>query len=104
MGAGARANVIEEGFIDRGDGPDGRLAPRDHPKALQKTPEAAVAQLLEFVQDSAVTAVDGTRVPIRARTFRLHSDTPAAAGIAQAVREAVEREKITVRPLRELLA
>jgi UPF0271 protein len=94
--------VIEEGFIDRGYGPDGRLAPRDHPKALHETPDAAVAQLLEFVRDGAVTAVDGTKVPLHARTFCLHSDTPAAAGIAQAVRAAVEREGLTVRPLGEL--
>lgn len=100
----AGIRVIEEGFLDRRYGPDGRLVSRHDARALHETPEAAAAQLIDFVKLGRVTAVDGSHVALRPRTFCLHSDTPAAGAFASAIRTAVEREGLTVRPLSELVA
>lgn len=100
----AGIKVIEEGFLDRRYGPDGRLVSRHDPRALHETPEDAAGQLIDFVKHGRVTAVDGSHVALRPRTFCLHSDTPAAGAFAAAIRNAVEREGLTIRPLSDLIA
>lgn len=99
----AGIKVIEEGFLDRRYGPDGRLVSRHDPRALHETPEDAAAQLIDFVKHGRVTAVDGSHVALRPRTFCLHSDTPAAGAFAAAIRNAVDREGLTIRPLSDLI-
>ena len=95
--------VIEEGFLDRQYTAEGRLVPRKHPKALHDSAEDVVGQLLGFVRDGIVRAVDGTDVPMRPRTFCLHSDTPSAVSFAEAVVAALDRAKIAVRPIDAVL-
>jgi UPF0271 protein len=95
--------VAAEGYADRGYARDGRLVARDHPQALLKTPEQAANRILEIVREGKVTCVDGTRIEMSVDTVCLHSDTAGAGAIAAAVREALDRCRVEVRPLREVV-
>ncbi|MBX6378016.1 MAG: LamB/YcsF family protein [Clostridia bacterium] len=76
-GTAAGLRVAVEGFADRAYGADGRLLPRGQPGALLTDAAAAAAQALRLAQDGGV------------QTLCVHSDTPGAARIARAVREAL---------------
>jgi 5-oxoprolinase (ATP-hydrolysing) subunit A len=89
---------VEEAFADRAYLPDGRLVPRSEPGSVLLEPEAVAAQALRIVLDREVVAVDGSVVPIRARSICLHGDTPGAAVHARAVRDALERAGVRVLP------
>ena len=96
--------VVEEGYADRGYGTDGRILPRHHPKALIVSAEAAARQVIGMARDAQVTADDGSTVPLSARTFCLHSDTPSAGEFARAIVEAVRRDGIDIKPIHALTA
>jgi UPF0271 protein len=92
--AGERAGLTTSGeaFVDRAYAPNGRLVPRDLPDALIHDPAQAAAQALRIVLDREVRANDGsTMLRIAADTLCVHSDTPGAAIIANAVRTALEK-------------
>jgi UPF0271 protein len=46
-----------------------------------------------------VRAIEGTLVEVHADTLCIHGDTPGAADVARAVRAALERAGVEVRPL-----
>lgn len=50
-------------------------------------PTVAAARALQAVRDGTLTTIGGKIVPTRAETICVHSDTPDAAAIAQAVRK-----------------
>lgn len=79
---------IAEFFADLEYGEDGRLLITRTHEAVD--PEEAAARVRRAAQDGVVRAIDGTDVPVRVETVCVHSDTPGAAAIAQAVRAAVE--------------
>ncbi len=95
-------SVVEEAYIDRGYDTRGRLLPRAHPKALIADAGDAVRQLIGIARDGLVTADNGARIPLTARTFLLHCDTPAAGAFAAAIADATEREDIEIRRLGDL--
>lgn len=82
--------VLAEAFADRRYEPDGTLRSRQLEGALLKGDEAA-SQVLHIVRDGFVIASDGSRVPLRADTICLHSDTPGSAETAARVHEALVR-------------
>ncbi len=94
--AGLRCLV--EGFADRVYEGDGRLRSRDLPGALHETPQRAAAQAVAIARDGEVIARDGSRVSLRADSLCIHGDTPGAAAIAGAVREALAAAGIEARP------
>jgi UPF0271 protein len=67
-----------EGFADRATRADGSLVPRDQPGALITEPSAAVTRALDLAQAGEVD------------TLCVHGDTPGAAAIAHAVRQALD--------------
>jgi UPF0271 protein len=77
-GSGAGLSVAAEGFADRAYEADGSLRSRRLPGALHADPAVAAAQ-------ATALAADG-----RYATLCIHGDTPGAAAIARAVREALE--------------
>jgi len=91
--------VAAEAFADRRYQADGSLVARTRPDALWTDPEAAAAQALSIARDGFVTALDGTRVEVKARTLCIHGDTPAAPAIARRIREVLQQEGVTVAPL-----
>lgn len=92
--------VAREGFVDRAYEPDGTLRSRTLPGAVHTDPDVASAQALSFVRNAGVRAIDGTFVPLVVDTLCLHGDTPGAPAIAAAVREALGRQGVEVRPPR----
>jgi 5-oxoprolinase (ATP-hydrolysing) subunit A len=92
--------VAAEGFADRAYERDGSLRARTLPGAVIAVPGRAAAQALRIAREGVATGFDGRDVPVRARTLCVHSDTPGAAGIASAVRDALVGAGIRVEPLR----
>jgi UPF0271 protein len=98
VGAGERAGlrVASEVFADRAYLPTGRLVPRGRPGAVLEEPEAVAARVVAMVEEGALTAQDGTRVPVAVDSVCVHGDTPGAVAIARRVREALEAAGATV--------
>lgn len=74
-----------EAFADRAYEPDGMLRSRALPGALLDVDRAA-AQALEIVRNQSAITANGQKVPVRAQTICIHSDTPNATAIAREVR------------------
>ena len=90
-----------EAFADRRYLPSGALMPRKQAGSVLTDPADAAEQAVHIARDGFVTASDGSRVPVSARTLCLHGDTPGAPRIARAVRERLEREGVRISPLGE---
>jgi 5-oxoprolinase (ATP-hydrolysing) subunit A len=88
--------AFAEGFVDRGYLPSGEIVPRSEPASLLE-PTAAIRQVREIAAQGTVRSVDGEVVPLPARSLCIHSDTPGALGLAQAVRRAFESDGIRVK-------
>ena len=86
-------------FADRGYRADATLVPRGEPGAMIHDPDEAADRMVRFVRDGAVTALDGTRVPVAVDSICLHGDGLTALAIARAVRGALEADGIAVRAM-----
>ena len=89
--------VVEEAFADRAYEVDGSLRSRTLEGSVLDDPAAAAAQALAIVRGS-VTAVDGSKVYLRADSICVHGDLPGAAARARAVREALETAGVELLP------
>ena len=100
IAAGERAGlrVASEGFADRGYRPDGSLAPRGTTGAVMTDPADVARRAVDMASKQTVTALDGTKVSVKADTICIHGDTPGAAALARAVREALSAAGIEVGP------
>jgi UPF0271 protein len=56
-----------------------------------------------MVQQGTVTAIDGSKLAIKADSVCVHGDSPTAVTFAVTVRKALTDRGIEVRPLREWL-
>lgn len=90
-GEAAGLSVLNEGFADRRYQTDGRLVSRETRGALLTEPDMAAQQALALARGEAVAALGGGRLRIRVDTLCLHSDTPDALKIAQAIHAALNR-------------
>lgn len=68
--------IVREGFADRAYTSDGRLLPRSEPGAVLDDADAVAAQAVRLMDSVSSVCV--------------HSDSPGAAGLARAVRAAME--------------
>ncbi|MER6305720.1 5-oxoprolinase subunit PxpA [Streptomyces sp. NPDC001657] len=89
--------VVGEAFADRAYTAAGTLVPRREPGAVVHDPDEVVKRALGMARDRAVTAVDGRRVEITARSLCLHGDTPGAAGLARRVRSELTAAGVRIR-------
>ncbi|MFQ3581491.1 MAG: 5-oxoprolinase subunit PxpA [Chloracidobacterium sp.] len=97
-GTAAGLRTAGEAFADRRYGPDGTLVPRSQPDALITTTDEAVAQVRRIVHQQQVVAGDGSLVSVRATTLCLHGDGPQALAFAQAIRQALEADGVSIAP------
>ena len=81
--AASGLDFVGEGFIDRAYQDDGQLVPRSQPGAVHDS--------LELVLRQAISLVD------KVDTLCIHGDTPGAAGVAKAVRDALEQKGVQIR-------
>ena len=91
--------VACEGFADRSLNPDGTLVPRSQPGAIIDDVEEVIARVLRIVADGKVLAINGEEIDMAADTICLHSDTPGAADLAQALRQRLEAAGVLVVPM-----
>ena len=90
-GQAAGLTVLNEVFADRCYQSDGQLVSRETAGALLNDPIMAARQARALAHGEPVTAVNGESLRIRADTLCLHSDTPNALNIAQAVHAVLNR-------------
>jgi UPF0271 protein len=81
-----RCPFVAEGFADRRYMPDGSLVPRSRPDAFVEDPAEAVRQVGWLLRERGV------------RTICVHGDNPQALGFVRALREALTREGIAIKP------
>jgi 5-oxoprolinase (ATP-hydrolysing) subunit A len=94
----AGLTVIGEAFADRAYNPDGTLVARDRPGAVLTDPGTVAARVTSLVTTGALTATDGTALPLAARSLCVHGDTPGAVTLARAVRTAIETAGVELAP------
>lgn len=85
--AGLRA--VPEAFADRAYTPEGTLVPRSLPGAVLDDPAQVAEHVLRMATESAVRAVDGSILKIRAESICVHGDSPGAVAMAAAVKSAL---------------
>jgi len=95
----AGLSVAAEAFADRAYEADGSLRSRRLPGALVTDPAEAAARAVRLAVDGEIETADGTLIRVEADTLCIHGDTPGAAGIARAVRAALESAGVAVAPL-----
>jgi UPF0271 protein len=84
--AHGRCPFTAEGFADRRYHDDGSLVPRDEPNAFIENPEEAVDQVDRLVHGRGV------------RTICVHGDNPDALIFVRALRDALRRQGVLIRP------
>jgi UPF0271 protein len=85
--AGLRA--VPEAFADRAYTPEGTLVSRSLPGAVLEDPAQVAEHVLRMATESAVRAVDGSILKIRAESICVHGDSPGAVAMAAAVKSAL---------------
>ncbi|WP_036331008.1 LamB/YcsF family protein [Microbispora sp. ATCC PTA-5024] len=100
LDAAARYGVptVAECFADRAYSPSGSLVPRKERGSVLDDPEEVAARAVLMARDGVVTAADGSRVRVDARSVCVHGDTPGAVRIAAAVRKALIDAGVSVEP------
>lgn len=89
--------AVPEAFADRAYTREGTLVSRREPGAVLDDPDAIAARLLRLVHDGVIEAVDGTPVAMSAESICTHGDSPAAVGVASAVRAALTASGVEIR-------
>jgi UPF0271 protein len=91
--------TASEVFADRTYQPDGSLTPRSQPGALIEDDATSMAQVLQMVQQSTVTAVDGHTIPLQTETICVHSDGAHARSFAQHIHHALKQQGIEIKAI-----
>jgi UPF0271 protein len=81
---------VREWFADRAYLASGVLAPRSRADALVTSPDEVRVRTRRAIVDGRIDAVDGGVLEVDFRTICVHSDTPGAAQLLRAVREAID--------------
>lgn len=94
----AGLRVVAEAFADRGYTPQGTLVSRRAPGAVLHDADVVAARMLRLVQEGVVEAVGGSLARVQADSICVHGDSPDAVAMARAVREALTKAGVTLRP------
>lgn len=84
------ARIACEIFADRAYEEDGRLVDRRKPGAVIHDADLAARRILAMLQDGAIIAETGKRLPTRIDTICLHGDGAEAVALARDLRAALE--------------
>ncbi|RTZ41156.1 LamB/YcsF family protein [Candidimonas sp. SYP-B2681] len=91
--------VAQEVFADRTYQSDGSLTSRKQPNAMIVDPAASIRQVLRMIKEGKVGTVQGEDVAVSADTLCIHGDQAGAVVFAQAIRQALKDENISVRKI-----
>jgi UPF0271 protein len=95
--------VVAEAFADRAYTPQGVLVSRREPGAVLHDPDQVADRMLDWTRTGELTAIDGSRVRLRADSICVHGDSPGAVDMARAVRARLDAAGVTLRPFVESL-
>jgi len=96
--AAAGLTTVPEFFADRAYTPGGRLVSRRQPGAVLHDPAAVARRCASWLRTGTVTAVDGSTVPVEARSVCVHGDTPGAVEMARLVASRLAEAGATLTP------
>jgi UPF0271 protein len=94
----AGLRTVAEFFADRPMRSDGEVVMFRWWEQFDATPDVVAERARSAMVDGAVTALDGSQVPIEADTVCVHSDTPRADELGRAVRRALEDAGLQLAP------
>lgn len=86
-------------FADRAYDESGSLMARNREGAVIHDERLAAQRVVQFLEEGAITTVDGRRIRAAIDTICVHGDNPHGVAIARIVRKALEEAGWTVRPL-----
>ncbi|MEP2027744.1 MAG: 5-oxoprolinase subunit PxpA [Paracoccaceae bacterium] len=84
-------------FADRAYNDDATLVDRSLPGAVIHDADLAAKRIVGMVQEGAIIAQSGNRIPTRIDTICLHGDTPEAVAIASSVRAGLANAGIQIK-------
>jgi 5-oxoprolinase (ATP-hydrolysing) subunit A len=87
-----------ECFADRAYTPDGRLVSRREAGAVLTDPAEVAARAVRMAVEREVVTTDGSVLGVDAVSICLHGDTPGAAALARAVRDALQQACVRIAP------
>ena len=87
-----------EFFADRTYDDTGQLTSRKLAGAVIHDAAAAAERVVRTLAEGHVTTSGGQKLPLKIDTICVHSDTPLAVAMADAVRTRLEREGYTIKP------
>jgi UPF0271 protein len=99
VGGEAGLRVAREAFGDRAYQRDGALVSRSHAASLVTDPAAVARRVVRMVLEGIIDALDGGEVQVHPETVCFHGDTPGAAGLVRAAREALTRAGVEIAPM-----
>lgn len=79
---------IAEAFADRRYTDEGLLVTRGTPGAVIQDAASAAVQVRSIVQEETLTTITGKKIALRADSFCIHGDNPAAGAILRAIHQA----------------
>ena len=91
-----KISVVYEAFADRRYNDDLSLVSRTSSQALITSPSEALEQIRSIAVEGKVTTLNGKKVPIKAETFCIHGDTPAALQILMYLVEELPGQQIFI--------
>jgi UPF0271 protein len=90
--------VIREAYADRAYQPDGLLVPRQMPGSVLADALVIADRAVRLARTGEIDAVDGGVVLTQARSLCVHGDTPDAVEIGRAIKAALFRAGVEIRP------
>ena len=94
--ADAGLATVAEAFGDRAYTPDGQLVSRREKGAVLHDADAVAARMLRLATEGVIEAIDGSVLRLQADSICVHGDSPGAVAIAREIRQAFEKDGITV--------
>jgi UPF0271 protein len=96
--AAAGLRAVGECFADRAYDSRGQLVPRTSPGSVIHDQETVVSRALAMATTGQVVADDGTDMGLAVESMCVHGDTPGAAALAAAIRDALASAGVALRP------
>jgi 5-oxoprolinase (ATP-hydrolysing) subunit A len=93
--------LVTEAFVDLDYHADGELIIEAVKSA--RDPDEVAGRALRLVREGKLTKTEGGDLEVDVSTFCLHGDAPNAVDVARVVRNRLDKEGISVRPLAELV-
>ncbi len=93
----AGLTVTREAFADRAYEADGSLVSRSKPGAVIEDVALVAERMARLVNEGVIETIDGQLLRMEADTICIHSDTPSAVELAQAITKRFADEGIEIR-------